>query len=122
MKDKNRMQMRTWALVAALTAATVVVPSTSASAAAPPHCPGGSVCFYSGTDFHGTSWEWTTGSGYRDMPPGLHDNVGSFVASTDACFINWQPKETRQVQNGDWRRAYKGDFGGRIDGVNGGRC
>ncbi|MER7895584.1 hypothetical protein ABTX62_05475 [Streptomyces sp. NPDC096046] len=38
------------------------------------------------------------------------------------CFINWAPKETRQVRNGDWRRAYKGDFGDRIDGVGSGRC
>ncbi|GAA2931777.1 hypothetical protein GCM10020221_29500 [Streptomyces thioluteus] len=48
--------------------------------------------------------------------------MGSFVASTDACFINWQPKETRTVHNGDWRRSYKGDFGGKIDGVNAGHC
>ncbi|MDK1344611.1 peptidase inhibitor family I36 protein [Streptomyces sp. 378] len=116
------MQLRSWGFVAALSLATLVVPSTSASAAAPPPCPGGSVCFFSETDFRGSRWEWTAASGYRDLPPQLHDNVGSFVAGTDACFINWAPKETRQVHNGDWRRAYKGDFGGRIDGVGSGRC
>ncbi|MBL1084026.1 peptidase inhibitor family I36 protein [Streptomyces actinomycinicus] len=107
--------------------AAVVLPTVSPAAAhtgqaGPPPCPGGSVCFYSGSDYHGTSWEWTAGSGYRDLPPALHDNVGSFVAGTDACFVNWDPKETRQVHNGDWRRAYGSDFGGRVDGVNGGTC
>ncbi|MBH1934896.1 peptidase inhibitor family I36 protein [Streptomyces sp. AV19] len=96
--------------------------AAAAPAANPPACPGGSVCFYSGTDFHGSSWEWTANSGYHDMPAQLHDGVGSFVAATDACFINWQPKETRAVHNGDWRRQYKGDFGGKIDGVNAGHC
>ncbi|GHF67749.1 hypothetical protein GCM10010218_56550 [Streptomyces mashuensis] len=112
-------------LVAALSLTALLVPASQAAAAPAqdhPGCPNGSVCFWSGTDYHGTSWEWAANSGYRDMPPALHDNVGSFVASTDACFINWSPKETRQVRNGDWRRAYGSDFGGRIDGVNGGTC
>ncbi|MEU3356262.1 peptidase inhibitor family I36 protein [Streptomyces sp. NPDC037389] len=114
-------------IVSAVTMSLIalLMPATSAfaaPAAGPPACPNGSVCFFSGSDYHGSSWEWTASSGYRDMPPALHDNVGSFVASTDACFINWDPKETRQVHNGDWRRAYGGDFGGRIDGVNGGNC
>lgn len=56
------------------------------------------------------------------MPPQFHDHVGSFVANVDACFIDWQPKATRQVRSGDWRRSYLGDFGGRIDAVNGGNC
>jgi hypothetical protein len=117
------MQLRSLGVVAALSLATSVVPITSATAASsPPPCPGGSVCFYSGTDFHGLAWEWTADSGYHDLPPQLHENVASFVASTDACFINWQPKETREVHNGDWRRSYKGEFGGKIDGVNPGHC
>ncbi|KNB52109.1 hypothetical protein AC230_13195 [Streptomyces caatingaensis] len=120
-----RVKLRSWSVAAALSLAALLMPAANAAAApagGPPPCPGGSVCFYTGTDFHGSSWEWTATSGYRDLPPQLHDNVGSFVASTEACFINWQPKETRAVHNGDWRRSYKGDFGGRIDGVNGGHC
>ncbi len=80
------------------------------------------MCFYSGSDYSGKSWEWTANSGYRDLPPALHDHVGSFVANTDACFIAYQPTEKRAVHNGDWRRDYRGDFGGRMDGVGPGHC
>ncbi|KAJ1959209.1 hypothetical protein GGI12_004456 [Dipsacomyces acuminosporus] len=76
----------------------------------------------SNTDFGGNYWEWTANSGYRDLPPGLHDSVGSLVASTDACLINWNPVEKRQAHSGDWRSQYLGDFGGRMDGVGPGNC
>jgi hypothetical protein len=71
------------------------------------------VCFWSGEGFSGSYWEWTSRSGYRDMPPSLHDHVGS---------ANWDPVEKRDVFNGDWRSRYLGDFGGRIDGVGPGAC
>jgi hypothetical protein len=94
----------------------------TAAAAAAPACPGGSVCFFSGEGFGGATWEWAAANGYRDMPPNLHDHVGSFVANTKACFINWGPVEKRDVLSGDWRSQYLGDFGGRIDGVGPGNC
>ncbi|WP_172386656.1 peptidase inhibitor family I36 protein [Streptomyces sp. MNP-20] len=120
------MRLRIWSAAVVLTAAATALPAANASAQphrqGPPPCPDGSVCFYSGTDYQGSSWEWTASSGYQDLPPQLYENVGSFVASTDACFINSQPTETRQVHNGDWRSSYKGDFGSKIDGVNAGIC
>ncbi|MFJ3926619.1 peptidase inhibitor family I36 protein [Streptomyces sp. NPDC090022] len=111
------MKLRSLAFAAAVSLTSLLMPTSASAAGAVPACPGGSVCFYSKADYRGQSWEWTRHSGYRDMPAGLHDHVGSFVAGTDACFINWGPKETRSVHNGDWRRDYQGDFGGRIDGV-----
>ncbi|MBW5486242.1 peptidase inhibitor family I36 protein [Streptomyces bambusae] len=112
------MKLRSLAFAAAVSLAALLLPAPSSSAAAAiPSCPGGSICFYSGKDYGGQSWEWTSRSGYRDMPNYLHDKVSSFVASTDACFYNWQPKERRTVFNGDHRRDYRGDFGGRIDAV-----
>ncbi|MBX9399670.1 peptidase inhibitor family I36 protein [Streptomyces sp. TRM72054] len=119
------MKLRSWSVAAALTLTTLVLPShgaVAAEAAAPPACPDGSVCFWSDEGFDGNYWEWTARSGYRDMPPHLHDHVGSFVASTRACFINWGPVEKRDAFNGDWRSRYLGDFGGRIDGVAPGGC
>ncbi|MEV7993078.1 peptidase inhibitor family I36 protein [Streptomyces sp. NPDC086077] len=119
------MKLRSWSVAAALALTALVLPShgaTAAEAAAPPACPDGSVCFWSGEGFSGDYWEWTARSGYRDMPPRLHDHVGSAVASTRACFINWSPVEKRNVFNGDWRSRYLGDFGGRIDGVGPGAC
>ncbi|MER6463169.1 peptidase inhibitor family I36 protein [Streptomyces sp. NPDC001288] len=118
------MKLRSWSLAAALALTALVVPAQNASAhaAAAPSCPDGSVCFWSGEGFGGSYWEWTARSGYRDMPPGLHDHVGSFVASTRACLVNWSPTEKRDVFNGDWRSQYLGDFGGRIDGVGAGGC
>ncbi|MFE9426502.1 peptidase inhibitor family I36 protein [Kitasatospora sp. NPDC006697] len=118
------MQLRSWSAAAALALAAVLLPGTAAHAAPanPPACPGGSICFWSEEGFHGSYWEWTAASGYRDMPPSLHDHVGAFVAGTRACFINWQPVEKRDVFSGDWRSQYLGDFGGRIDGVGPNRC
>lgn len=118
------MTLRSWSLAAVLALTTLVLPAQAASAraAAPPPCPDGSVCFWSGEGFSGSYWEWTARSGYRDMPSFLHDHVGSAVASTKACFINWDPVEKRDVYNGDWRSRYLGDFGGRIDGVGPGYC
>ncbi|MFI6584098.1 peptidase inhibitor family I36 protein [Embleya sp. NPDC050493] len=118
------MHMRTLALGAALSLTALLLPATSASAApaAPPSCSDGSVCFWTGEGFHGSTWEWTSRSGYRDMPPAFHDHVGSFVSGTRACFINWSPVQKRDVFNGDWRSRYLGDFGGRIDGVGPGAC
>jgi hypothetical protein len=120
------MKLRTWPVAAtlALTALTaLLVPAQSASAgAAAPSCPDGSVCLWSGEDFGGSYWEWTARSGYRDLPPSLHDHVGSFVAATRACFVNWGPVEKRDVFNGDWRSRYLGDFGGRMDGLGPGGC
>ncbi|MFB8772928.1 peptidase inhibitor family I36 protein [Streptomyces broussonetiae] len=121
------MKLRTWSAAAALALTALVLPAPGAAAAqldaaAPPACADGSVCFWSKEGFGGDYWEWTARSGYRDMPPGLHDHVGSFVASTRACFVNWGPVEKRDVFNGDWRSRYLGDFGGRIDGVGPGAC
>ncbi|MEU3984127.1 peptidase inhibitor family I36 protein [Streptomyces sp. NPDC026672] len=116
------MKLRSAALGAVLGLAALLLPAQGAAAAAPPHCPGGSVCFWSEEGFGGDYWEWTAASGYRDMPPRLHDHVGSVVAGTRACFVNWSPVEKRDVFSGDWRSRYLGDFGGRIDGVGPGGC
>jgi hypothetical protein len=121
------LQLRSGAVATAVALTALLLPAPGAVAqtqgrAAVPACNGGSVCFWSGQNFHGSTWEWTARSGYRDMPPFLHDHVGSFVADTRACFINWGPLEKRNVFSGDWRSRYLGDFGGRIDGVAPGGC
>jgi hypothetical protein len=90
-------------------------------AAWPPGC-SDSVCFWSENAFRGHTWNWNTDNGYRDLPPFVHDHVGSFVANADACFINWDPLEKRTALRGDWRSSYLQDFGGRMDGVAPGRC
>jgi hypothetical protein len=92
--------------------------------AAPPRCPAGSVCFWDEPGFSGDYWEWHRAAGYRNMPPEFHDNVGSFVSATRACFINWSPRESVNVFAGDWRSDYdeSGYFGDRIDGVRPGPC
>ncbi|GII62556.1 hypothetical protein Skr01_26410 [Sphaerisporangium krabiense] len=81
----------------------------------------GDICLWSGKDYTGSSWCWNPGNGYVDVPPALHDNVGSFKADADGCFINWihvpDRKETRVVRKGDYRKVYKNDFGGKIDAV-----
>ncbi|KAI8873399.1 hypothetical protein GQ42DRAFT_32431 [Ramicandelaber brevisporus] len=105
-----------------LTAAALVLCGSRVSNAGPPSCPSGSVCFYSSTGFAGDSWEWTTVKGYSDLPPSFMERVGSFVANTDACFINYEPHEKRTVRNGDSHHDYKEEFGQRIDAVRSGSC
>jgi hypothetical protein len=81
----------------------------------------GDICLWSGSDYTGASWCWNPGNGYVDVPPALHDNVGSFRASADGCFIDWihvpDRKDVRVIRAGDYRKVYKNDFGGRIDAV-----
>ena len=93
----------------------------AAPAGWPPSCLG-SVCFWSENGFTGQTWTWNTGNGYADLPAFLHDHVGSFVATREACFINWSPVEKHTALAGDWRSSYLADFGARMDGVAPGRC
>lgn len=99
----------------AVLAGAAPVSATSASAAA------GDICLWSGSDYSGYKWCWRPGNGYVDVPRNLHDNVGSFLATANGCFINWirvpTRKETRRVLSGDYRKNYKGDFGGKIDAI-----
>ncbi|KAB8193313.1 hypothetical protein FH608_022285 [Nonomuraea phyllanthi] len=99
----------------------VLACATPALAATPSAARAGDICLWSGRDYTGASWCWNPGNGYVDVPPALHDNVGSFQADAAGCFINWihvpDRKETRVVRDGDYRRVYKNDFGGRIDAV-----
>ncbi|MEU6719144.1 hypothetical protein ABZ897_47430 [Nonomuraea sp. NPDC046802] len=96
------------------------MPATASTASSSAHR-AGDICLWTGKDFSGSSWCWNPGNGYVDVPPALHDNVGSFMAHADGCFINWisvpDRKETRVVRNGDYRKVYKNDFGGKIDAV-----
>ncbi|MEO3798234.1 peptidase inhibitor family I36 protein [Nonomuraea sp. B10E15] len=110
-------------LTTALTTAVglVLVAGAVPAAAAPGSSRAGDICLWSGRNYTGASWCWNPGNGYVDVPPALHDNVGSFRAHAAGCFINWihvpTRKETRIVRNGDYRRVYDNDFGGRIDAV-----
>ncbi|MFD6174311.1 peptidase inhibitor family I36 protein [Streptomyces coeruleorubidus] len=121
------MKLRSWSFAVALALTALLLPAHGASAAPAnkaadhPACADGHVCFWSRAGFRGTTWSWPAGSGYRDMPPRLHDHVGSFVSNIDggaACFVNWEPFEKRDVMKGHWRSDYLDDFGGRIDGVD----
>ncbi|QKW08145.1 hypothetical protein HUT18_18955 [Streptomyces sp. NA04227] len=81
-------------------------------------CGANEVCFWIDNDMPGApTWRWSPGSGQLNMPPNLHDNVGSFVANAPACFVDTDPAESRGVAVGDYSNAYKADgkFGSRID-------
>ncbi|MEQ4722913.1 peptidase inhibitor family I36 protein [Nonomuraea sp. B19D2] len=111
------------ATVTGAIALTIVACAAPATAAPEPaaRAAAGDICLWSGRDYTGASWCWNPGNGYVDVPPALHDNVGSFIAHANGCFINWihvpDNKETRVVRDGDYRRVYKNDFGGKIDAV-----
>ncbi len=80
-------------------------------------CGGGEICFWRSRDYRGTPWRWTPSSGYRDMPPYLHDHVYSFYSNAYGCFIDWNPAERHRVTPGDYAKAYDTNFGTRIDAV-----
>ncbi|MFF0768087.1 peptidase inhibitor family I36 protein [Nonomuraea wenchangensis] len=105
--------------IAAASAATLATLAVLAAPAAAARA--GDICLYTGRNFSGASWCWNPGNGYVDVPSALHDNVGSFRAGADGCFINWitvpTRKETRVVRNGDYRTVYDNDFGAKIDAV-----
>jgi hypothetical protein len=100
---------------------TLAATPAGARTAAPASARAGDICLYTGANYSGRWWCWRPGNGYVDVPPYLHDNVGSFVARANGCFINWisvpHHKQTRRVLNGDYRRDYKSDFGGKIDAI-----
>lgn len=81
-------------------------------------CPDNTVCLYTGRNFTGGEWQWSPGNGYRDLPSSHHDSVGSFIANAACVFIDHDPKERRAVNDGDFRRVYDNDFGGRIDAID----
>jgi hypothetical protein len=111
------------AAAVALAALATLFGGTTAATAAPARaaaqCGPNEICFWQANDFEGTPWRWTPASGYRDLPPYLHDNVGSFWANAPGCFIDWNPHEMRRVAMGDYSNAYKwgGKFGTRLDAV-----
>ncbi|GAA3651262.1 hypothetical protein GCM10022224_012700 [Nonomuraea antimicrobica] len=115
----NRTTHRTRAAALAGAIALVTLACTTPPATAQARA--GDICLWSGRNYSGAHWCWNPGNGYVDVPPALHDNVGSFQAHADGCFINWihvpDRKETRIVRNGDYRRVYDNDFGGKIDAV-----
>ncbi|MGW0483179.1 peptidase inhibitor family I36 protein [Nonomuraea sp. NPDC003214] len=80
-------------------------------------CAAGEICFWHDRDYRGTPWRWMPSNGYRDMPPNLHDHVYSFYANVRGCFIDYDPREFRKVNIGDYAQAYDTNFGKRIDAV-----
>lgn len=108
-------------------AAFAVLPTTAPALASPrppalqraaEQCGAGEICFWRDRDYSGEPWRWTRESGYRDMPGYLHDHVYSFYANTSGCFIDWDPQEKRQVNSGDYAKAYDTNFGTRVDAVD----
>ncbi|KUL38304.1 peptidase inhibitor family I36 protein [Streptomyces regalis] len=88
--------------------------------AAPPPCNAGEICLFPENDYQGTPRRWTPQSGYVNLPPYLHDTVGSFIANAPGCFIDRDPAEFRKVAVGDYSAVHKADdkFGSRIDALN----
>jgi hypothetical protein len=100
-------------------------PPPRATAKGPPPCNADEICLFEENDYQGTPWRWTPHSGYRNVPPYLHDNAGSFIANVPGCFVDWTKApphgggEFRQVAIGDYSAAFKygGKFGSRLDAV-----
>jgi len=101
-------------------------PPPRATAKGPPPCNVDEICLFEENDYKGTPWRWTPKSGYRDLPPYLHDNAGSFIANVAGCFIDWKKPPPhgeaayRRVAHGDYSAAFKygGKFGSRLDALS----
>jgi hypothetical protein len=88
----------------------------------PPQCGANEICLYPDSDYQGDPWRWTRRDGYRDVPPNLHDNVGSFIANIAGCFIDWKVPgrkgEFRKVPSGSYSSNWGGEgFGSRLDAL-----
>lgn len=96
-------------------------PAVTATGASP--CGVDEICLFEENDYKGEPWRWTHRSGYRNVPPYLHDNTGSFIANVAGCFVDWgktnEDREFRRVAIGDYSAAYKDDgkFGSRLDAL-----
>ncbi|MFF4603463.1 hypothetical protein ACFY12_12020 [Streptomyces sp. NPDC001339] len=101
-------------------AGTALAADTDAKPKGAADCAPNEICFWVDNDMPGApTWRWSPGSGTLNLPPELHDNVGSFQANVAGCFIDTDPAEKRAVVAGDYSNAYKADgkFGSRIDQV-----
>ncbi|GHE32746.1 hypothetical protein GCM10017673_39480 [Streptosporangium violaceochromogenes] len=116
---------------AALTMAAGVLTATTFLAPEPASagiCPAGAVCLWENNDFQpGCSMVWRPSNGSRILPSCLRDDVGSFTANAEACFVDTYPggvRESHRARPGDYSRAYShGDkFGGRMDRIDPGQC
>ncbi|KAK5579922.1 hypothetical protein RB653_009611 [Dictyostelium firmibasis] len=81
-----------------------------------PSCQNGFICFWVGQNYTGDQWRWTPRMNYRDVPRQFHNNVGSYMAKTNACFKNWIPYLTFECNDGDSSDSFT--FGKVIDGVS----
>ncbi|MFI9559255.1 peptidase inhibitor family I36 protein [Nonomuraea endophytica] len=102
---------------AGASAQAAATPSSEALRRAADQCAAGEICFWRERDYRGTPWRWMPSNGYRDMPGYLHDHVYSFYANVRGCFVDYDPREFRKVNIGDYAMAYDTSFGSRIDAV-----
>lgn len=108
-----------------LTGTAVAVPTAAGAAptsVAGEGCGVGAVCFWSEPYFEGLIWEWRSEWGHRNMPPYLHDHVGSYVAKARACLVDYKPESVREIGPDGSNYAYLKDFGNRVDAIYAGTC
>ncbi|MFI6532757.1 peptidase inhibitor family I36 protein [Nonomuraea sp. NPDC050547] len=113
-------------------AAVSMIPSPFAvsPAAAAPICPDGHVCLYNETDFkvNTCTLQWKPADGVRYLESCLADNVRSFIAEADACFVDTygdgRVREAHRAAKGDYSRFYstKSKFGRRMNRIDPGAC
>ncbi|GAB2922199.1 peptidase inhibitor family I36 protein [Nonomuraea fastidiosa] len=104
----------------ALAAALLAVPAATAQAAVPAcHA---HVCLWTGANYTGAVYTWWEANGNRFIGSTHADNVGSFVATSGACFVDtadseWNWRAKRLASRGDYSSNYKGRFGGVMDRI-----
>ncbi|MEU8360136.1 peptidase inhibitor family I36 protein [Nonomuraea sp. NPDC048882] len=107
-------------LTPVLAAAVVAAPAAPVQAAAPAcHA---HVCLWTGANYTGAVYTWWEANGNRFIGGTHADNVGSFVATSGACFVDtadteWNWRAKRLASAGDYSSNYRGRFGGVMDRI-----
>ena len=104
----------------ALAAGLLAVPAATAQAAVP-SCHA-HVCLWTGANYTGAVFTWWEADGNKFIGGRHADNVGSFVATSGACFVDtadseWNWRAKRLASRGDYSSNYKGRFGGVMDRI-----
>ncbi|SEK56128.1 peptidase inhibitor family I36 protein [Nonomuraea pusilla] len=108
-------------LASALVAGGLALPAAPAAAAAAPPCHA-HVCLWTGPNYTGQVFTWWEGQGNVFIGSVHADHVGSFVATTGACFVDtadteWRWHSVRRASAGDYSSNYYGRYGNVMDRV-----
>ncbi|KAN0023663.1 hypothetical protein ACTFIV_008050 [Dictyostelium citrinum] len=96
--------------------------SSSDAPLQPPPCGDLCVCLFTEINYEGITFEYSIYSGKVDLPYLVRNNITSFVANADVCFISYNPYSTLQIYLGEFLSNFGIVFGDVVETIAPGNC